>query len=233
MGIEKKAKHYIRYSGDLRGIVLGSMDGIISTLGVIAAVTGATYNNFVVLVAGLAAAVAEAISMFFSSYISSKSQREVFESEMEKEKYEMKNMPKGERKEIYDIYRAKGFKGKILDAIVKRITSNKRLWLKTMLVEELKIIPESFNSPLRDAGFVFLGDIVGGFIPLLAFLIPYTSYPLVFSVLISIVALFVIGSLKSIITKKSFVTSGIESVLVGMAAAGLGYAIGYLISILL
>jgi len=224
-----KERHSTTFAGEkIRDFILGAMDGIISTVGVVAGVSGATSNNFIVFVAGISAALAEAVSMFFSAYISSKAEKDVFEREKMREEEEVRRIPEAERREIYKIFKAKGFKGKELDMVVKRVTSNKRLWVKTMLVEELGIMPRTY-SPLKNAGIVFLGSVLGGLIPLIPFLIglqPQFS----FSVVISVLVLFIVGSTKSTITQKGWLRSGFESMIAGIIAIIIAYYIGVFLS---
>ena len=225
-----KESHSLSFAAEkLRDFILGAMDGIISTVGVVSGVSGATSNTIIVFVAGAAAALAEAVSMLFSSYISSKAEKDVFEKEELKEEEEVRRVPEAERREIYKIYQEKGFKGKELDSIVKKITSNKRLWIKTMLIEELGIMPKTY-SPFKDAVLVFAGSISGGLIPLLPYLInlqPQYS----FSIVISVLMLFIVGTAKSTITGKGWIRSGLESTIAGIFAIIIGYYVGVFFSI--
>ncbi len=225
-----KEKHYVTAAEKLRNSILGMMDGIISTVGVISGVSGATSNIFIVFIAGIAAALAEAVSMFFSAYISSKTEEEVFEREKMQEEEYVKKTPKVERKEIYDIYKTKGFKGRELEMIVNRITSDKKLWIKTMLIEELGIMPRIY-SPLKEAVLVFAGSAIGGLIPLIPFLVGLVPQ-FQFSVVISILVLFSIGVYKSSITQKGLLRSGLESMIAGILAIVIAYYIGVFFSMI-
>ena len=226
-----KERHAYVFAGEkLRDFILGMMDGIVSTVGVVAGVSGATANNFIVFIAGISAALAEAVSMFFSAYISSKAEKDVFEREKMREEEEVRRIPEAERREIYKIFKAKGFKGKELEMIVKRITSKKRLWVKTMLIEELGIMPKTY-SPLKNAALVFLGSVVGGLIPLTPFLIGLQPQ-FTFSVVISILILFIVGSGKSTITGKGLLRSGLESMIAGIIAIVIAYYIGLFLSLI-
>ena len=122
---------------NLRDVILGGQDGLVNVLGIILAVATAVSDVRIVLIAGLAAAFAESVSMAAVAYTSTKAARDFYRSELEREKREMKEMPLQETREIRQIYARKGFSGPLLSAIVKKITSNKKLWLKTMMEEEL------------------------------------------------------------------------------------------------
>ena len=151
-------------------IILGGQDGLVNVLGVILAVATAVSDVRIVIIAGLAATFAESISMTAVAYTSTKAARDFYRSELEREKREMKEIPEQERKEIRIIYARKGFSGHILNAIVKKITSNKRLWLRTMMEEELHLFPDEYSHPAKDAAIVGIAALVGSIVPLVSFL---------------------------------------------------------------
>ena len=126
-------------SFNLPEIILGGQDGLVNVLGVILGVAAATVSSKIIIVAGLAATFAESISMAAVAYTSKIAEADYYQSELEREKWEIENVPGGEREEIRAIYENYGFKGKILDEIVKKITSDKKIWLKVMMEQELKL----------------------------------------------------------------------------------------------
>src|SRR3990167_8346806 len=101
---------------DLRDMILGGQDGLVNVLGVILAVTTATQDPKIVILAGLAATFAESISMAAVGYTSSKAAREFYYKELEREKREIREIPDEERNEIREIYERKGFKGSVLSS---------------------------------------------------------------------------------------------------------------------
>ena len=113
---------------NLKDIILGGQDGLVNVLGVILGVAAATYQTKIIIIAGLAATFAESISMAAVAYTSTKAAKSYYLSQLKKEEDEIKDMPRLEKKEIYDIYYKKGFRGKLLNDIVKKITSNKKVW---------------------------------------------------------------------------------------------------------
>ena len=133
-------KHQIeRHQGlsrsNIRDFILGFQDGLVNTLGLVLGVASAVQETKIVLISGLAATFAESISMAAVAYTSSKAAGEFYEGQLQKEKQEIKEMPHMEVQEIMDIYYNKGFRGRELDSIVKKITSNEKLWLDTMMAE--------------------------------------------------------------------------------------------------
>jgi len=216
----------------LRDVILGGQDGLVNVLGVILAVATATQDARIVIIAGLAAMFAESISMAAVAYTSSKAVNEYYKGQLNREKKEIKEIPEMERKEIYNIYKRKGFSGPVLAAIVKKITSNKRLWLRTMMEEELHLYPDS-SSPGKDAAIVGVSAIVGSLIPLLPFLVVNVGFGMVLSLILSVIVLFITGAIKNKITIGHPARGGIEMAIIGMAAALIGYAIGAILGVAL
>src|SRR3990167_5111871 len=151
---------------NLPEIILGGQDGLVNVLGVILGVAAATGSNQVVIVAGLAAAFAESISMGAVAYTSKVAEADYYQSEYEREKWEIEHVPEGEREEIRALYENYGFKGKVLDEIVSRITSDNKIWLKVMMEQELKLEPADRKQALPAAVIVGVSALIGSFIPL-------------------------------------------------------------------
>jgi vacuolar iron transporter family protein len=107
--------------------VYGSIDGIVTTFAVVAGAAGANLGVDVVIILGLANLFADGLSMSIGSYLSKKSEKDNYEKHRRIEEWEIENLPDVERKEIEDIYRAKGFDGAELEMVVNRITSNKKV----------------------------------------------------------------------------------------------------------
>src|SRR5581483_6745097 len=149
--------------------VFGFGDGVNTSLGIVAGVGGAIIAADVVILAALIGMFTGAKAMAVQNYLAVKSQREILESEIKREEYEIENMPEDETKEIQDIYRAKGFEGEELKKVVNRITSNKDVWLKTMLTEELGLNLEILGNPLKGALVMFGSFLLGGILPILPY----------------------------------------------------------------
>ena len=126
----------------IREVVFGINDGLVTAIGFIAGVTVSMADVKMVLLSGLAEMVAGAISMFFGAYLSTKSQREFFDNEIKRETREIDEMPEKETEEIREIYSNLGFKEDEVEMIVKRVTSDKKLWVRFMMREELGIMEE-------------------------------------------------------------------------------------------
>jgi VIT1/CCC1 family predicted Fe2+/Mn2+ transporter len=200
----------------------------VNVLGVILGVAAATSNYKVIIAAGMAATFAESISMAAVALTSKMAERDHYYSELEREKREIKEMPTLEKKEIRDIYQAKGFKGKMLDGIVEQITSNNEQWLKLMMKEELELT-EIKNKDIYKGSFVVgFSALIGSFVPLTPFFLLPISSAIICSLTVSSIVLFFIGIYKAKSTVGSPLKTGIQMVLIGMGAALAGYYIGHL-----
>ncbi len=220
-------QHHDRASGSkLRDIILGGQDGLVNVLGVILAVASATNDARIVIIAGLAATFAESISMAAVAYTSFKAERDYYRSELEREKYEIKHTPDQERKEIRDIYYRKGFRGNLLSGIVKKITSSKRLWLDTMMKDELNLHEDRTTNPGKSAVVVGTSAFIGSLVPLFSYFFLPVGEAVVASLVVSTLTLFISGAVKARVTIGNWAKSGLEMAAIGMAAAIVGYAIG-------
>ncbi len=212
-------------------LILGGQDGLVNVLGIVLGVAAATMSARIVIISGLAATFAESISMGAVAYTSTKAAKEYYLSMRKKELLEIRKAPLQERKEVADIYYHKGFRGRFLNRIVNKITSSRRLWLDTMMAEELKVFPEKYHDPLKSGVVVGLASIVGSLIPLL----PFFFLPAFFSVWVSLAvctaALFIVGAVKAKITVGTWWKSGFELACIGMAAAIVSYAIGMFLGV--
>lgn len=229
-------KHQIeRHQGisrsSIRDFILGFQDGLVNTLGLVLGVASAVQETKIVLISGLAATFAESISMAAVAYTSSKAAHEFYSGQLEKEKQEIKEIPQMEVQEIREIYYKKGFRGKQLEAIVKKITSNKKLWLDTMMAEELRLFPEDYESPIKSGFIVGVSAIIGALIPVVPFFFLSVKLGMVYSVILSMITLFVVGAFKSKLTIGSWKKSGIEMAAIGTLAAIAGYLIGLLLGV--
>lgn len=215
----------------IREIVFGTNDGLVTTIGFIAGVTGAIADSNLILLAGLAEMFAGAISMFFGAYISSKSQREFFEKEISRERREIEESPEEEKDEMRIIYKDMGFNDEEANLIVSRITKDKNFWLKIMVREELGIMVEEMENPISIGSIMGVSFILGAIPPLLPFIFMDNAVAaLKVAVPISLGTMFLIGMAKTRITKTNWAKSGLEMLAIGSTAAVVGYALGKLAS---
>ena len=212
----------------LSDIILGGQDGLVNVLGVILGVAAASGDRRIVQAAGLAAAFAESISMAAVAYTSNVAERDFYFSELAREKREIKEVPELEKEEIREIYRKKGFKGHLLEEIVKIITSDEKVWLETMMSDELHLAPIDHKRPYKAAFIVGFSTIIGSLIPLLPFFFFTIRDGIIVSVVISAIALFTVGAAKAKLTIGNWGRSGLEMAAIGIVSALAGYGVGLL-----
>ncbi|MEK7524176.1 MAG: VIT1/CCC1 transporter family protein [Patescibacteria group bacterium] len=214
---------HVKISGFLKEAVFGFNDGVVSTFAVIAGLTGGMVGRQTILLAALAVVFPGAFSMGLGTYLGSKSEKELYQREKKREIYEMEHVPELERQEIRDIYSAKGFSGKLLDDVVDKITSDPKVWLDTMMTEELGFAqkpPEpGINGMVMSTAFL-----AGSLIPTVPYFFPTSSFLL--CAVLSVSGLLFAGAYKTRFTGKNIFVSAMETLLIGALAAGGSYGIG-------
>lgn len=220
-----------RRASALADIILGGQDGLVNVLGVILGVAAATGDSQIVLVAGLAATVAESISMGAVAYTSTLAEAAFYESERTREYRHISRVPQVERQEIYRIYQDKGFGDELLDQIVETITANEDTWVQVMMAEEHQLSPVNREIALRTALVVGLSAVIGSLIPLVPFMFLSVSASSVVSILISALTLFAVGAYKARVMVGHPGKSGLEMALIGTVSALAGYLVGFLLKV--
>jgi VIT1/CCC1 family predicted Fe2+/Mn2+ transporter/rubrerythrin len=224
-------KWHVRGGGWIGQAIYGLNDGLGAAFGVVSGVAGATsVNGGFVLLSGLAAAVASALSMGSGAYLATKSQREVYEAEMGRERREIETDPEEEREEMELFYQLKGFKPEEARLLASRLAEQPEQLLKTLAHEELGLSESSFPNPLHEAVSATIATALGAIIPVLPFFFISGVPALITSFVISTLAHFAVGASKVIVTGRSWIKSGAEMTVVGLGEATLTYLIGLLIS---
>ncbi len=219
------------FGSKLRELILGGQDGLVNVLGIVLGVAAATASARIVIISALAATFAESISMGAVAYTSTKAAKQYYLSLKKKELLEIRNIPGMEKKEVKDIYYHKGFRGQLLNRIVSKITSSRRVWLDTMMAEELRAFPEQYGDPFRSGVVVGLASIVGSLVPVMPFFFLPVHLSIWLSLAVCTLALFVVGAIKAKLTVGKWWHAGIELAAIGMTAAIGSYFIGLLLGI--
>jgi len=217
---------HLKESSAMRDFVFGFGDGVNTSLGIAAGVGGADVSSDIIVLAALVAMFTGAKAMAVQNYLAVKSQRELLNSEIKREIWEIENKPEDERQEIEDIYKAKGFSGKELEMIVNKITSDKKVWLDTMLNEELNLNLEIAGHPLKSALRMFGSFLVGGILPIIPFFFADGYTPLFIAIGLSLTTSFIVGAVKSKMAQTSIIKGGIEMAGLGTGIALIGFGIG-------
>lgn len=214
----------------LADAVLGGIDGCVTTLAIVSGVVGAGLAPGVAIVLGAANLLADGFSMAISNFESARTREDYLRRMRQQELEHIIAVPDGEAEEIRQIYARKGFAGDDLERIVTVITSDRKRWLDTMLVEEhglSLIVPRPWRSALA----TFTAFLVVGIVPLLPLLVGSlaASQQFVSSAVLSLVAFFGIGVLKGQVLGSRRCIHGLTTAVAGAAAAGLAYAVGVLL----
>jgi VIT1/CCC1 family predicted Fe2+/Mn2+ transporter/rubrerythrin len=227
----KTEKWHVRGGGWIGQAIYGVNDGLGAAFGVVSGVAGATNTNAAfVLIGGLATAIASALSMGSGAYLATKSEREVYEAELERERREIEMDPAQEREEMQLFYELKGFKTEEAKMLAARLAEQPDQMLKTLAHEELGLSEATFPNPWRAAISATISTALGAFIPVMPFFFLTGYAALITSFVISTLAHFVVGASKVIVTGRSWWKSGLEMTVVGLGEAIITYLIGVLIS---
>jgi len=223
---EKRGKY-------IRDLVYGAIDGIITTFAVVAGVTGADLSTGIVLILGCANLFADGISMALGNFISLKSEREYFKTEKKKELWEIKNRPKEEIEELKKIYRQRGFNEKETELVVNAISRDKKVWLDTMMKDELGIIPEK-KSPAKAGIATFIAFTIAGAIPVISYVVAsaipsLADQAFLITIVFTAITIFLAGAARTFVIGKKWYMAGLEMLLVGAVAAFAAYGIGFLL----
>lgn len=220
--------------GEIREAIFGAQDGLVSTLAVVSTVAGASADRHVVLIAGIASGLAGVFSMAAGEYIGSKSQREIFEAQIVDERDEVHQRPGEAEAEIAYLLEEDGLPHEDAVEVASRLAKHPEVLLKTMVEKELGLIVEpEEGSPLQGALVMGAAFGLGVLPPLLPHLFLVGDAAVAASVALTMAVLFGIGVFKSRWTNRSWVTSGLEVLLLGAFAGIAGYFFGNLLPVLL
>jgi len=210
-------------SNYLRDWIYGGIDGAVTTFAIVAGVAGADLSAAVVLVLGFANLLADGLAMAASNYIGTKAERDDYDRVLGIERKHIALEPDGEREEIRQIFAAKGFSGDDLERIVAVITADRKLWAETMAVEEYGLSPTPRSAVLA-ALSTFAAFIMCGLVPLVTYL---SAGGLAACVAAAGATFFGVGAIKSRWSPLAWWRSGLETLLIGMSAAAVAFAVGY------
>jgi VIT1/CCC1 family predicted Fe2+/Mn2+ transporter len=228
---DASGEHHLQAQGQyVKSVIYGGLDGMITTFAVVAGVEGASLSPGVILILGTANLLADGLSMAIGDFLSTRSEQEYAKAERQREAWEVSNYPQGEKRELVEIYKAKGLSETDSTAIVDIMARHKEAWVDIMMVEELGIV-QSDESPLKNAVATFVAFLVFGLVPLLLPLAAIVwpalkagSFGL--SCVLTGITLFTLGALKTRLTLKRWWKSGLEMLVVGGIAAAAAYGVG-------
>ncbi|MCA8996717.1 MAG: VIT1/CCC1 transporter family protein [Planctomycetaceae bacterium] len=218
----------------LRDFVYGAIDGAVTTFAVVSGVAGAGLSSGIVVILGGANLIGDGFSMAAGNFLGTQAEEQLRERARQIEEKHIDRVPDGEREEIRQIFENQGFHGADLERIVEIVTSDRQLWVDTMLKEEhgLSLSP---RSPWKSALATFVAFLVIGLVPLVPFLWNLAlgnslRSPYIWSTISTGIAFFSVGAIKSRFVDQSWYAAGLETLIVGGTAALLAYGCGVLLA---
>ena len=200
-----------------------------TTFAVVAGSVGAGLDSSIIIILGFANLLADGFAMSIGASLSTRSEQDNYKKHRQVEYWEVENLPEAEKEEIREIYAAKGFKGELLEKVTEVITSNKKVWVDTMMKEELQMTHED-RSPIWIGGVTYISFISIGLVPLLIYVIDYLM-PLEYHLftiasILTGLGFLVIGWLKAFVNQTSAVKGIVETLALGTIAAMVAFYVG-------
>ena len=225
--ILKRERWHGRGGSWVADAIYGVNDGLGAVFGIVSGVAGATNNQqHYILISGLAGMIASSLSMGAGAYLAVKSEGEVYEAEIAREKAEVEENPEEEIEEMSLFYQLQGFNADEAQKMAERLAEQPEQMVQAMAQNELGLSQQHFGKPWTSAFSAALSTAIGAFIPIIPFFFLTGIAAVVAAFAISIVAHFAVGALKSLITIRSWWASGLEMTIVGVIEAAVTYGLG-------
>ena len=212
-------------SGWISGAISGANDGLAAVFGIVTGVSGATGGSHFVLTAGVAGAVASALSMATGAFLAERSELEVAEANVERERREIAEHPEEEKEELSLFYQLKGLDQQTADALAEEQSRDPEAMLRLLTLEELGGA-KAGGDPVQASLAAGISTGAGAIIPVIPFFFMTGGLAIVLAGIVSLVAHFAVGAAKSLFTLRSWWASGLEMTLAGVIVGGATYAIG-------
>jgi VIT1/CCC1 family predicted Fe2+/Mn2+ transporter/rubrerythrin len=223
--------HQQSSAGWIGGAIYGVNDGLAAVFGIVSGTAAATSGGHFVLIAGLAGAVASAVSMGSGAYLATKSEGEVYEAQLHHEKREIDEAPEEERRELELFYQLKGLSESEARVVVDAVAKDPKRLLEAMAQEELNLGPNTAGGPIPAGIAAGVSTAVGAIIPVIPFFFATGFGAVWVAAAISILAHFAVGAAKSLVTLRSWWSSGLEMTIVGIVVGAVTYGVGLLLHV--
>src|SRR5881392_218495 len=225
--ILKRERWHGRGGSWVADAIYGANDGLGAVFGIVSGVAGATNNQqHYILISGLAGMIASTLSMGAGAYLAAKSEAEVYQAEIAREKAEVEENPEEEIEEMSLFYQLQGFSPEEAQRMAERLGENPDQLVQAMAQSELGLSEHRFPSPWKSSASAAISTAIGAFIPIIPFFFMSGIAAVVWAFAISIVAHFAVGAVKSLITLRSWWASGLEMTIVGVVEAAVTYGLG-------
>jgi vacuolar iron transporter family protein len=224
----RRERWHKRGGGWIGDAIYGANDGLGAVFGIVSGVAGATGSSQTVLIAGLAGMLASALSMGSGAYLATKSEREIYQAELDRERKEIEEDPEEEKEELALMYMLKGFTEEEARSLAERLAEKPEQFLSTLAHEELGLSEGNFPTPVLSAVSAAISTGLGALIPIIPFFFLTGFAAVLWAAGISLVAHFAVGAAKTLITGRSVFVSGMEMTIVGAVEAAITYSLGLL-----
>ena len=212
--------------GWISGAIYGANDGLAAVFGIVAGVSGATNGSSAVLTAGLAGAIASALSMATGAFLAERSENEVAAANIERERQEIAERPEEEKEELSLFYQLKGIDEQTADELAERLSHHPDAMLQTLSTEEFGAAPGDRSNATEAALAAGISTGLGAIVPVIPFMITTGSAAIIAAAVVSLVAHFLVGAAKSLVTLRSWWSAGLEMTLAGVIVGGATYLVG-------
>jgi VIT1/CCC1 family predicted Fe2+/Mn2+ transporter len=212
--------------GWISGAIYGANDGLASVFGIVAGVSGATAGSSFVLTAGAAGAIASALSMATGAYLAERSEAEVAEANLERERAEIEQHPEEEKEELSLFYQLKGVDEATADAMAEQLSRNPGAMLRAIAMEEFGVSGESGDNAVQAAIAAGISTGLGAMIPVIPFIFTHGALGIAISAGVSLIAHFLVGAAKSLVTLRTWWAAGLEMTLAGIIVGGATFLVG-------
>ena len=225
--ILKRERWHGRGGSWVADAIYGVNDGLGAVFGIVSGVAGATNNQqHYILISGLAGMMASSLSMGAGAYLAVKSEGEVYEAEIAREKAEVEENPEEEIEEMSLFYQLQGFSPEEAQKMAERLAEQPEQLVQAMAQSELGLSQQHFGRPWTSATSAAISTAIGAFIPIIPFFFMTGVSAVIAAFTISIIAHFAVGAVKSLITIRSWWASGLEMTVVGVIEAAVTYGLG-------
>ncbi len=228
---ESHKEEHLRSSDFITDIVIGMSDGLTVPFALAAGLSGAVQSNTVVITAGIAEIVAGSIAMGLGGYLAGKTEQEHFQSELMREYAEVDTFPDKEKAEVKFVFAQYGLNEQTQNFIAEELAKDKDKWVDFMMKYELGLDKPDVNRARNSAATIGISYIIGGLIPLSAYIFTHTPYQgLMISAMLTVVCLFIFGYFKSKVTGQPPLKGALKVTLIGIIAAAAAFIIAKSVS---
>jgi VIT1/CCC1 family predicted Fe2+/Mn2+ transporter/rubrerythrin len=212
--------------GWISGAIYGANDGLASVFGIVAGVSGATGGSSFVLTAGAAGAIASALSMATGAFLAERSETELAQANLEHERSEILRHPEEEQEELSLFYQLKGVEPATADAMAAQLAAQPDAMLQALAIEEFGGIGGGAQDAKQAAIAAGISTGLGAMIPVIPFIFTHGAVGIIISAAVSLIAHFLVGAAKSLVTLRTWWAAGLEMTLAGVLVGGVTFAVG-------